>query len=164
MSDTLFYPSLSTLLPLESMPPNLGFVQGVLQDVFDSLYYRDLQVQKSKLGEVGFYQLSLVVYKRLGVEIPGTGGAALVFNPGASGQTSEIPIALGYRWDILKYVKEFDAASLNELPQLLFDVFVEVAGADAAALLSSTRSMGRRRTRARPSSTPSIWITCPPLR
>lgn len=137
MSDTLFYPSLSTLLPLESMPPNLGFVQGVLQDVFDSLYYRDLQVQKSKLGEVGFYQLSLVVYKRLGVEIPGTGGAALVFNPGASGQTSEIPIALGYRWDILKYVKEFDAASLNELPQLLFDVFVEVAGADAAALLTA---------------------------
>jgi hypothetical protein len=137
MADTVFYPSLATLLPLESMPPNLGFIQGVLQDVFDSLYYRDLQVQKTKLGEAGFYQLSLVIYKRLGIEIPGTGGAALVFNPGTTSQTTEIPIALSYRWDIVKYVKEFDSAALTELPRLLFDVFVEAAGADTAALLAA---------------------------
>jgi hypothetical protein len=135
-TDTLFYPSLSTLLPLESIPPNLGFVEGVLQDVFDSLYYRDLQVQKSKLGDVGFYQLSLVIYKRLGVEIPGTGGAALVFNPGqVDGQITEIPIALGYRWEIRKYVKGFDSFSLTELPRLLFDAFVEISGASSVALL-----------------------------
>jgi hypothetical protein len=98
MSSTQFYPSLSTLLPLESIPPNLGFFQGVLQEIFDNLYFRDLQVQKSKLGDVGFYQLSLVIYKRLGVEIPGTGGAALVLNPGqVDGQITEIPIALAAR-------------------------------------------------------------------
>lgn len=137
MTDTLFYPSLSTLLPLESMPPSLGFIQGVLQDVFDSLYYRDLQVQKSQLGEAGFYRLSLVVYKRLGIEIPGTGGAALVFNPGSVGQTTEIPIALSYRWDIVKYVKQFDPEALNELPRLLFELLVEAAGVDLAALLAA---------------------------
>jgi hypothetical protein len=137
MADTLFYPSLSTLLPLESMPPNLGFIQGVLQDVFDHLYYRDLQVQKTRLGEAGFYQLSLVVYKRLGIEIPGTGGAALVFNPGSIGQTTEIPIALSYRWDILKYVKQFDPNALNELPRLLFELLVEAAGVDVAKLLAA---------------------------
>lgn len=136
MADTLFYPSLSTLLPLERIPPNLGFVQGVLQDVFDKLFYRDLQVQKSKLGDVGFYQLSLVIYKRLGFEIPGTGGAALVFNPGQTTLTTEIPIALGYRWEILKYIKEFDHATATELPRLLFDAFVEISGASSAALLS----------------------------
>jgi hypothetical protein len=95
MADIIFYPSLSSLLPLGSVPPNLGFIQGVLQDVFDNLYYRDLQVQKSKRGDVGFYQLSLVIYKRLGIEIPGTGGAALVFNPGQTALTTENPIALG---------------------------------------------------------------------
>jgi hypothetical protein len=137
MSDTLFYPSLSTLLPLERIPPNLGFVQGALHDVFDNLYFRDLQVSKSKRGEAGFYQLSIVLYKRLAVEIPGAMGAALVLNPGPpAGQTSEIPIALGYRWEILKYLKGFDHSQLNELPRLLFDMLAEIAGADAAALLA----------------------------
>jgi hypothetical protein len=136
MADTQFYPSISTLLPLESIPPNLGFFQGALHEVFDNLYYRDLQVQKSKLGDAGFYQFSLVLYKRLGFEIPGTGGAALVLNPGqGSGQTTEIPIALGYRWDVLKYIRGFDHSALAELPRLLFDAFVEIAGADSAALL-----------------------------
>jgi hypothetical protein len=136
MADTLFYPSLTTLLPLESIPSNLGFIQGALQEVFDNLYFRDLQVQKSKLGDAGFYQLSLVLYKRLGVEIPGTGGAALVFNPDpVSGQTTEIPIALSYRWEIVKYIKGFNNASLTELPRLLFEAFVEISGADSAALL-----------------------------
>lgn len=136
MADTLFYPSLSSLLPLESIPSNLGFIQGALQEVFDNLYYRDLQIQKSKLGDAGFYQLSLVLFKRLGVEIPGTGGAALVFNPGQGpGQTTEIPIALSYRWEILKYIKGFDNSSLTELPRLLFDAFVEISGANSSALL-----------------------------
>ncbi|MDX6530204.1 MAG: hypothetical protein QOH41_2494 [Blastocatellia bacterium] len=136
MADTQFYPSLATLVPLGSIPPNLGFIQGALQDVFDNLYFRDLQVQKSKLGDAGFYQLSLVIYKRLGFEIPGTGGAALVLNPGyASVPTTEIPIALSYRWEIVKYIKGFDNASLTELPRLLFDAFVEISGADSAALL-----------------------------
>src|SRR6185503_7698647 len=134
-ADTLFYPSLSNLLPLERIPPSLGFIQGALQDVFDNLYHRDLQVQKSKLGDVGFYQLSLVIYKRLAVEIPGTGGAALVFNPGQTALTTEIPIALGYRWEILKYLRGFDPSALSELPRLAFDAFVEISGASAAALL-----------------------------
>jgi hypothetical protein len=136
MADTTFYPSLSTLLPLERIPPNLGFIQGALEDVFDNLYYRDLQEQKSKLGDVGFYQFSLVLYKRLGFEIPGTGGAALVLNPSQiSGQITEIPIALGYRWEILKYIRGFDHSALAELPRLLFDAFVEISGASSAALL-----------------------------
>lgn len=134
-ADTVFYPSISSLLPLEAVPPNLGFIQGVLHDVFDSLYYRDLQIQKSKSGDVGFYQFSLVIYKRLGFEIPGTGGAALVFDPGLSAQTTEIPIALGYRWEILKYINDFDPSALSELPRLLFDAMVEISGADARALL-----------------------------
>lgn len=136
MIDDKFYPSLSTLLPLGSIPPNLGFFQSALQDVFDNLFFRNLQVQKSKLGEVGFYQLSLVIYKRLGVEIPGTGGAALVLNPSqVDGQITEIPIALSYRWEILKYVRGFDHTSLTELPRLLFDAFVEISGVSLAELL-----------------------------
>jgi hypothetical protein len=136
MSQIKFYPSLSTLLPLESIPPNLGFVQGVLQDVLDNLYFHDLQGQKSRLGDAGFYQLSLVLYSRLGIEIPGTGGLALVFNPDqVTGQTTEIPIALSYRWEILRYIKDFNNASPTELPRLLFNALVEISGASSSALL-----------------------------
>ncbi|HSU17361.1 hypothetical protein [Longimicrobium sp.] len=135
-TDTQFYPSVSTLLPLERIPQNLGFIQGALQDVFGNLYYRDLQVQKSAKGDVGFYQLTLVVYKRLAFEIPGTGGAALVLQPAATGPNTEIDIALGYRWEVLKYVRGFSAASLGEMPRLLFDAFVEISGATSLAMLA----------------------------
>ncbi len=59
-----------------------------------------------------------------------------MFNPGQDpGQTTEIPIALSYRWEILKYVKGFSSASLVELPRLLFDALVEISGATSPALL-----------------------------
>lgn len=136
MADTQFYPSIATLLPLDAIPANAGFVKDGLQGIFDHLYFRDLQVQSSRRGDVAFYQLSLVLYKRLGVEIPGTGGTALLFNPGqASGKITEIGIGFSYRWDILKYIRAFDHASLEDLPRLLFDVLVEVSGASQAALL-----------------------------
>ncbi|HEX8210837.1 MAG TPA: hypothetical protein VF584_11735 [Longimicrobium sp.] len=137
MTDTSFYPSVSTLLPLDAIPPNLGFVQEGLHAVFDRLFFRDLQVQKSAHGDVGFYQLSLVIYRRLGFEIPGTGGVALVMYPDlVAGPETSIPIALSYRWQILKYVRHFQHASLVELPRLVFDALVEISGAPPPALLA----------------------------
>ncbi len=53
-ADTIFYPSLSALLPIEAVPPDLGFVQSALLAVFDNLYNRELQVRQSKLGDVGY--------------------------------------------------------------------------------------------------------------
>lgn len=171
-ADVQFYPSLSTLLPLERIPPNLGFIQGAMQDVFDNLYYRDLQVQKSARGEVGFYQLKLVLFKRLGFEIPGTGGAALVLNPGQGSGTTEIPIALGYRWEVLKYIRGFSGASAAELPRLLFDAFVEISGATTPALLGELISRFHGATTGNPvqefvdaynlDNFPAIPLTVPP--
>ncbi len=77
-----------------------------------------------------------MIYKRLGLEIPGTGGAALVLNPGQSSSTTEIPIALGYRWDILRYVRDFDPTALSELPRLVFNAFIAISGATPRCLLS----------------------------
>lgn len=137
MADTRFYPSISTLLPIEAIPPELGFIQGAIRDAFDGVFYRDLQIQRSKLGDTGFYQLSLVLYKRLGFEIPGTDGAALVLNPGqVAGHITEIPIGFGYRWEIVKYIRGFDHTALTELPRVLFDAFVEISGATPPALLA----------------------------
>ncbi len=135
-ADTVFYPSLSSLLPLDAVPANLGFVQGVLHDIFDNLYYRDLQVQKSRFGDVGYYQLSLMIYKKFGFEIPGTGGAALVLNSAPPPPPTEFAIAIGYRWEILKYINAFDPSALTELPRLLFGAFIEAAGAGPAELLA----------------------------
>jgi hypothetical protein len=137
-TDTKFYPSLATLLPPEMVPLNLGFIQGALNDVFDHLFYRDLQVQKSKEGDVGFYQLVLVTYQRLGVEIPGTGGMALVLNPDqVTGTGSAQPVALNYRWPILKYVKGFDHASPFDVVRLAFNALVEISGVTPPAMLQA---------------------------
>ena len=101
-----FYPSLNNLLPLEAIPENLGAVQGVIEDVFRNVYYKDLQVDKSARGDAAYYQLTLVKYGRLALEVPGTNGLALVLFPPPPNQPvntlTNIPLTVSYRWDILK--------------------------------------------------------------
>jgi len=104
-----FYPALANLLPLDAIPTNLGIVTTALQGAFGHIYYKDLQVEKSARGDAAFYRLTLVLYKRVALDVPGTGGLALVINPSpvTTGAT-EIPITVSYRWDILNYVREAD--------------------------------------------------------
>jgi hypothetical protein len=131
-----FYPSLSTLLPLEEIPQNLGAVQGALEDIFSKIFYKDLQIEKSALGDSAYYQLTLIKYKRLAFEVPGTNGLALVINPGPdSTSPTEIPITIGYRLDILKYVREFEHASVADLPKLIYGVMLDIVGIDNQQLL-----------------------------
>ena len=88
MASNKFYPSLSTLFPIDNIPENLGFIRDGINNVLKHIYYRDLQVDKSVTGEAAFYSLSLVSYRRLGFDIPGTNGMALVVNPLARTSTS----------------------------------------------------------------------------
>ena len=118
-----FYPSLSTLVTLDAVPEQLGFLKDGVSALLNKIYFKDLQVVKSDAGESAFYSLTLVLYKEAGVEIPGT-GIELVLNPdfNASGLT-EIPVRLSYEWQILKFINGFNVQSFSFEPRALFDAF-----------------------------------------
>jgi len=120
-----FYPRLSSIITLDALPEELGFIKTGLANLFQKIYFRDLQVVKSPTGESAFYSLTLVSYKDLSVEIPGT-GIELAFNHDhlSSGLTT-IPITMGYEWQILKYINGFNASSFSFEPRAIFDVLAQ---------------------------------------
>lgn len=115
-----FYPSLSTIVPLDSLPEQLGFIKDGLTNILDKVYFKDLQVVKSQSGDSAFYSLTIVLYKDASIEIPGS-GIELVFNPdfNASGLT-EIPITVSYEWGILKFISGFNVQSFAQSPKEIF--------------------------------------------
>jgi hypothetical protein len=48
---TNFYPTLSTIIPVENIPESMGFIRTGLNNIFDHLYYKDLQIDRSVAGE-----------------------------------------------------------------------------------------------------------------
>src|SRR2546430_15572564 len=101
MPASTFCPSLATLVPLENLPADLGLLKEGLSSFFDHFFYRDLQIHKTVNGDAAFYSLKLVTYKPLALEVPGTGGLALILNPGldqgVQGSYSEFSISLSYK-------------------------------------------------------------------
>lgn len=140
-----FYPSLATLIPLESIPSELGLLKGGLSNFFDHFFYRDLQIHKSVNGDAAFYSLKLITYKRLALEVPGTGGLALILNPGLNqsiqGASSEFPISVSYKWGILRYAKALDLQTFDWSPTSFFELILDITGATKQELLTEALSV-----------------------
>ncbi|MBT1689821.1 hypothetical protein, partial [Dawidia soli] len=136
MAANKFYPSLSALVPVEDIPDNLGFVKNGLSSVFDHFYYRNLQIDKSVAGDAAFYNLSLLTFRRIGLDIPGTGGMSLVLNPSFTETgSSEFPLSVSYKWGILKYIKGFELQTFDWSARSIFDLVSEISGVTADELL-----------------------------
>ena len=130
MPSGTFYPSLSTILTVDSLPENLGFLQNGISNFLDKLYFRDYQFHKSEKGDSAFYSLVIVSQKRLAIEFPGT-GLSLIFNPshpGLATVTSEFPLSLSYEWPILKYINTFRNETFPNDVQSFFKLFLEIIG------------------------------------
>lgn len=130
MSVTKFYPPITAILPVDSLPNELGFIKTGLTSILSHIYFRDLQFSKNDRGDAGFYSLSIVSLKRLDIEIPGT-GIFLILNPSHDPVTpdiSEFPITVAYQWPILGYLRQFDLATFSFQPGDIFDVALQVIG------------------------------------
>ncbi len=137
MANNYIYPSLDQILPIENIPNNLGWINDGLVNIVQNFYYRDLIYKISPNKEVGYFYLKLVLLDRLGFEIPGTHGLFLLLNPAPDQNgISEIPIALNYRWEIVKYLNKFDYSVFKGDPRAFFDLFLQIIDIEKEELLS----------------------------
>lgn len=130
-----YKPTLTDLLKVDSLPENLGFLQGPLSSFLDKLFYENLQAFKSSNGDAASYTLDIVTYKKLVLlEIPGTGVAFVVNPPSIIGvqSSSVFNVSFEYRWEILKYVKNanlqtfsFDLSAYLTLLSSIFGISKE---------------------------------------
>lgn len=63
-------PSLSRLLPLDSIPHEFEGLQEALEDAFDDIFVKNLIYKITSKGEAGFCSLDLVAYNGIGINIP----------------------------------------------------------------------------------------------
>lgn len=136
MPANTYYPAISNLIAPENMAGGLGLFQDIVQDVFDDLYYKDLQVELSREGDFGFFWLKIVLYNNIGLDIPGTGGMSLLLNPDDSGEATIIPLALRYQWEIVRYLSEFTMPQFGGDPRSFFDLLMSMANPSLHELLT----------------------------
>lgn len=114
-----YYPKLTSVIKLDSLPDQLGFIEDGLENLLDDIFVRDYQIVKSKTGDSISYYLVLKIYKRMGIEIPGA--FTLLLNPPAIGDpdplSSEIPVSIQVQAEILKYVSNFDVLQFSAEPE-----------------------------------------------
>jgi hypothetical protein len=130
MISTHYYPKLSSFVTLDSFPQDLKFIETLSQDLMEDIFVKEHQFNKSSLGESGSFYLILKIYQRLGIDISGT-GMSLLINPSSivdpDPPSTEIPISVYYRLEILKYIRNFNVQnfdfSIQSFNKLILDIF-----------------------------------------
>lgn len=120
-----YYQRLSSVITPDDIPEILGFLKEGIQNLLDTVYYKDLQYNKSPRGDAAFYSLS-IVGKRMGIELPGT-GIYILLNPDAEGDAiSAFPVTVEYEWKILAYLRSFNLEGFSFTPQEFFEIALRV--------------------------------------
>ena len=116
MPSSIPYPKLSSVVKIEDLPEQLNFVKNGLHNVLDKIYFKDLIFAQKEYGGGKFYTITLIKYKRLGIDIPGT-GFSIVLNPAPVGANdtgeSLIPVSCSYDLPILNFIKEFKVSNFS---------------------------------------------------
>lgn len=124
-----FYPKLSSIVSTDALPDALGFIDNGIENLLEDIYIRDLQFVKSPDGDSRTYDLILLVYKRLGVEIPGTGIWIRLNPPHASDpdpNSSEVHVSVNVQWEIMKYFKQFSTSNFSFDGKGFFNLILKV--------------------------------------
>ncbi|MCX6312075.1 MAG: hypothetical protein NT084_10630 [Bacteroidetes bacterium] len=136
-----YNPTLTDLLKVDSLPPNLGFLQAPLSTILDKLFYQNLQSFKRKDGASASYTLDIITYKKITLlQIPGT-GIAFVVNPSALPNipnASVFNVSFEYTWEILKYVRNANLQSFGFDIRSYLNLLGSIFGITEAQFLSET--------------------------
>ncbi len=135
-----FLQPVSDLTSLDSIPEELGFVKDGIQKLLNGIFYKDLQFSKSPNGDSLFSSLKLICFKKLAVEIPGT-GMFLVVNPEVNANSTDytvIPIDLSYKWKILGYAKAFKLEGFSFTPADIFDLINAILALSEERIIEET--------------------------
>ncbi|MDQ3016426.1 MAG: hypothetical protein M3R25_06890, partial [Bacteroidota bacterium] len=141
MSTEKFYPKLSSIVTLEQLPEQLNFIRNGFSQLLDRIYYRDFQVVVDHHSSSIYYQLVLIIYKRLELEIPGT-EIALLFNPPSSTDptpyVTEIPVVVNARWPIRQFIKQFKLDQFSFEAEDFYTKALEIFNISDESLLLQT--------------------------
>ena len=130
-----YNPQIKDLIPVDKLPESIANLIG---DITEGIFYKDYFFESSLSGDAGYHKLTIVLYKKLGLNIGGDSGMSLLLNPGHTTGTTEIPVSLTYRWELLKYAKAFNPEDLLSDPLVFFNLLWEMVGPEDFELIDSS--------------------------
>lgn len=132
-----YLPPLSLLISVDNLPSSLGFLENGLNTVFTNLYFKNLYSKRSIYTQEVYYDITIVSYERLGLNLGGDEGFALVLNPNfTDGDISEFPMSVSYNWPLLKYINGFDISTFDFSIGSIYNLLLDIGNIDEAQLLS----------------------------
>jgi hypothetical protein len=118
-----YYPRLSNLITLDSLPSSLDFAKNIAQSIFSKIYYKNYQESVSELGDSAFYSLSIVSKTRLEFDL--VYGLKFVLNRDYEDNTiSSFPVTVQYNWPVIAYLSQFNLDSFSFSPEDIFNVAI----------------------------------------
>ncbi|WP_205529473.1 DUF6603 domain-containing protein, partial [Taibaiella koreensis] len=133
------YASLGDLITANDFPESLRFLGDGLSSVLANIYYQNLILIRSADGASFSLEIELLLGQSAGVDIPGTGGFRLVFNPDPApgSPLSILPLQFYFSLGILKYVNLFDPGSFSFTPQNIFNLVLKIFNINGTELLGT---------------------------
>jgi hypothetical protein len=124
-----FYPPVSDLLSLNSLPEELSFLKGKssggLSAFFDKIYYRNLRVLPAINGGIS-YSIDLLFSEELELELPGTGLSLILNKDFTTGSSSIVPISFSYQMPIHKYLRNFQIENFSFDENGFYDIIFSI--------------------------------------
>ena len=128
-----FYPPITDILTISDLPENIDFLNDL--DFLSKIYYKNYLHSFSRDGSGAFYSLDVLCRKRLSIAIPGTGLSLILNADYNENDFSSFPITIFWKWNILKYINNFNATKFSFSPQDLFALALQIFQVDNVRLL-----------------------------
>lgn len=127
-----FYPTLASLVDADRLPEP---IKTSIENILERLFYKTYYTERSSDGAAAYHYVRLVFQREVGLNLlGGEEGFELLFNPGSTAGTTEVPISIYYNLPILRYVKQVRAADLNSIEDY-FDLILKMFDVSKTGLL-----------------------------
>lgn len=133
-----YYPKLSGLFLVDDLPEELAFLTELSTQLLDGIYFRGLHVSVNGDSASVSRSLELILYKRIGVEIPGV-NIEFSLNPDyESGMTGTgIPIVVNTEWPIKSYLSNMGLKNFSGDMSGFYNLGQEMLQADKGAIIGN---------------------------
>lgn len=134
-ANNTLYPSLSDIITIENIPVEVEFLNDVLDTLFGKIFFKNYSVHKTYYKDAAFYKLTIILLEDIGIKFLGEDSLKLLFNPGNTSDSIEIPISFHYNWKIIRYKNQFNFNSFDNSIKSILEIFLDIAGTSKEMLL-----------------------------
>ncbi len=128
------YPSISNIIPDIGLPEGLDFLNETAETLFDKIVYADFLAESNRQGSEYNYRLSLIAPKPVALNFLGASDLKIGLSS-VSGGNGKIKVNFYWKWQILKYIRDFNIQSFSDAPREFFNLLLSISGVSLNELI-----------------------------